>query len=82
LVISFSEQLLNDPRVEDVDVPIKKFEKNETRKDKIHNLLRYQSINRSHSSPYWTSHIFSYSLKEVRCCFNARANTATDKTKS
>jgi hypothetical protein len=42
LVISFHVDLLNDPRMDLVDVPLKKWEKNDSRKDKIYNLLDFQ----------------------------------------
>ncbi|MFF2907692.1 hypothetical protein [Paenibacillus sp. NPDC057934] len=45
LVISFNVDLLNDPRMDLVDVPLENFRQNESRKDKIYNLLRFQ-INR------------------------------------
>ncbi|WP_238652350.1 hypothetical protein [Paenibacillus piscarius] len=45
IAISFHVDLLNDPRMDLVDVPLKKWERNDSRKDKIYNLLGFQ-INR------------------------------------
>ncbi|OME49527.1 hypothetical protein BSK66_26585, partial [Paenibacillus odorifer] len=42
LTISFNVNLLNDTRMDLVDVPLKKWEKNITRKDKIYNILHFQ----------------------------------------
>ncbi|OMD09853.1 hypothetical protein [Paenibacillus odorifer] len=42
LTISFNVNLLNDARMDLVDVPLKKWEKNITRKDKIYNILHFQ----------------------------------------
>ncbi|WP_256761434.1 hypothetical protein [Cohnella sp. WQ 127256] len=42
MTVSFHVELLNDIRVEDVDYKVRGWEKNETRKDKINNLLSFQ----------------------------------------
>ncbi|MEK4289408.1 hypothetical protein [Paenibacillus sp. FSL P4-0502] len=42
LTISFNVNLLNDTRMDLVDVPLKKWEENITRKDKIYNILHFQ----------------------------------------
>ncbi|OME41448.1 hypothetical protein [Paenibacillus odorifer] len=42
LTISFNVNLLNDIRMDLVDVPLKKWEENITRKDKIYNILHFQ----------------------------------------
>ncbi|MEJ9165303.1 hypothetical protein, partial [Paenibacillus graminis] len=42
IVISFHVDLLNEPRMDLVDVPLEKWKKNESREDKIYNLLGFQ----------------------------------------
>lgn len=42
LVISFHVDLLNDPRMDLVEVPLEKWKKNDSREDKIYNLLGFQ----------------------------------------
>ncbi|MEV5024791.1 hypothetical protein [Paenibacillus sp. LPE1-1-1.1] len=42
VTVSFHVELLKDSRFDNVDVKVRKREKNETRKDKIYNLLDFQ----------------------------------------
>ncbi|ANY69725.1 hypothetical protein BBD42_26965 [Paenibacillus sp. BIHB 4019] len=63
LTVSFHVGLLDDARMDDIDVKISEREKNETKKDRINNLLRFQltSIDNSLSQ-----HGFNISYMSIR----------------